>query len=312
MSEQDPREGNAAGHGHAHGLAAHRELTRASSQKRLLIALAITASGAVAEVIGGFIANSLALLADAGHMFSDAAALGLALAAGFIARRPASPKRTFGHHRAEILAALVNGAALIAVAVLVVKEALTRLVDPEPVRGGILLGVAALGLVLNLACLLLLAPARHSGLNARAAFLHVLSDALGSVGAMAAGVGTLLLGWTRADAIVSLLIAALVARSAWNLVREAVAVLMEGAPAHVDVDEVQRAMQDSDGVRAIHDLHVWSITSGLDSLSCHVVVAPGEPHPLVLARLRSLLDERFGISHVTLQLEDDCCDAEGH
>jgi cobalt-zinc-cadmium efflux system protein len=301
-----------AGHGHGHGLAGHRELSRAASRRRLGLALGLTLVGLVAEIAGGLLSHSLALLADAGHLFSDAAALGLSAVASVVASRKASATRTYGYHRAEILAALVNGAALIAIAILVVKEAVGRLAHPEPVRAGLLLAVAAFGLLLNLACLGILAPARESGLNARAAFLHVVSDALGSVGAIAAGACAWAFGWMRADAVASILIAGLVAWSAWNLVREAVAVLMEGAPAHLDVDAVQAAMAGAEGVTEIHDLHVWSITSGLESLSAHVVIAAGRSHSEILARLRALLAGRFGIHHVTLQIEDDCCDVEEH
>lgn len=299
-------------HAHGHGLARQREMSRAASRRRLLLALGITLVALAAEIAGGLLANSLALLADAGHLLSDAAALGLSALASVIAARPSSAKRTYGHHRAEILAALVNGAALLAIAFLVVKEAVGRLGEPQEVRAGLLLGVAAFGLLLNLACLLILAPARGSGLNAKAAYLHVLSDTLGSVGAIAAGLASWFLGWTRADPVASIFIAALVAWSAWNLVREAVAVLMEGAPEHVDVDAVRDALAGSEGVLEVHDLHVWSISSGLDALSCHVVIEPGQSHPLVLARLQALLRERFGVDHVTLQIEDACCDLEPH
>ncbi len=298
------------GHGHHHGEA--RRLGREASRRRLGLALGLTLVAFVAEVAGGFLSNSLALLADAGHVLADAGALGLAAFASHVATRPADARRTYGHHRAEILAALANGAVLVAIAILIVKEAVVRMVEPEPIRPAILLGVATFGLALNIACLVILAPARGSGLNARAAFLHVVSDTLGSVAAMVGGVLSGVFGLLRADAAVSIVIAALVARSAWNLVREAVAVLMEGAPAHVDVDEVRQAMLDREGVREVHDLHVWSITSGMDALSGHVVVASGHDHPAVLGDLQSVLADRFHVHHVTLQLEPEGCDIEEH
>lgn len=306
--------GASHGHGHAHGEGrhahAHHRAGRASSRRRLALALGLTLLGLVAEVVGGVLSNSLALLADAGHLLSDAGALGLAAFAGWMASRPATARRTYGHHRAEILAALLSGAVLIAMAILVVYSAARRLAQPEPVRGGMLLAVATFGLLLNLACLWVLAPARASGLNARAAWLHVMSDALGSVGAVIAGAFATWGHAPRADAIASIVIALLVAWSAWSLVREATAVLMESAPAHVDVDALRDALRGCDGVVEVHDLHVWSITSGIDSLSAHVVIAADRSHPEVLRALQSMVAARFGIHHATLQIEPEGCDVE--
>jgi cobalt-zinc-cadmium efflux system protein len=257
----------------------------------------------LAELAGSWWSGSLALLADAGHMLSDVAALALSLVALRLAQRPASPARTYGHHRAEILAALANGALLVSVAISVAVEAAARLAVPTPVRVGPMLGVAAGGLAVNAVSLMLLRSAAESSLNLRGAWLHVWSDALGSVGAIVAGVLILTLGWQRADPAASLLIALLIVRSSWALLREAVSVLMEGAPGHIDVDEVDAAIRGAQGVRSTHDLHVWTITSGLVALSCHVEAESAVPPHQVLAELRRLLKTRFAIEHVTIQIE---------
>ncbi len=274
----------------------------AAAMRRLGLALALAFSFMVAEVVGGVLANSLALLADAGHMLSDAGALGLALFAAWIARRPPSPRRTWGYYRAEILAALANGAALLAIAAFIVAEALRRLGDPPQVRPGVMIPVAALGLVVNLAMLAVLSGSRHANLNLKGAWLHVLTDTLGSVQAIAAGVLIATLGWRWADPAASLAIAVLVVYSAWGLLKEAVAVLMESAPGGVNVDEVRAAMLAVDGVRGVHDLHVWSISTSFPALSAHVEAAAGE-HGAVLERVRGLLARRFGIRHSTIQIE---------
>jgi cobalt-zinc-cadmium efflux system protein len=269
---------------------------------RLGVALGLAASYMVVEVVGGLVANSLALLADAGHMLSDAGALGLALLASLIARRPPSPRRTWGYHRAEILAALANGAALLAIAAFIVVEALRRLGDPPQVRPGVMIPVAALGLVVNLVMLRVLSPSRHASLNVKGAWLHVLTDALGSVQAMVAGVLIAAYGWRWADPAASAAIAALVVYSGWGVLQEAVAVLMESAPGGVDVDEVRAAMLAVPGVRGVHDLHVWSISTSFVALSAHVEAAEGA-HGAVLEGVRGVLASRFGIRHTTIQVE---------
>lgn len=270
--------------------------------RRLAVALALAASFMVVEVAGGLLANSLALLADAGHMLSDAGALGLSLFAAWIARRPPSARRTYGYYRAEILAALANGAVLAAIAVFIVMEALRRLGDPPQVRPAVMIPVAALGLAVNLAMLAVLRGSRDANLNLRGAWLHVVTDALGSVQAIVAGVLIAVLGWRWADPAASMAIAALVLYSAWGLLKEAMSVLMESAPGGVDVDEVRAAMLAVDGVRGVHDLHVWSISTSFVALSAHVE-AGGDEHGAVLARMRALLAQRFGIRHSTIQVE---------
>ena len=275
------------------------------NQRRLSITLVLVVVYMVAELVGGMLTNSLALLADAGHMLGDAAALGLALFALWFARRPASSKHTFGYYRTEILAALANGATLIAVAGIILIEAIQRLGQPPDVEGGLMTGIAAGGLVVNLLGLWILSGGRHDSLNIRGAWLHVFTDMLGSVQAIVAGVLILKFGWTWADPVASILIAVLVVYSAWALLKESVAVLMQRAPGHVDIDELRAGILALDGVAGVCELHVWTITSGMDSMSAHVVVEDGRGDRLMLQQVRDLVHERFGIDHVTIQLEPE-------
>lgn len=280
----------------------HR-IRRSDNRKRLAWIFVLTCGYMVAEIVGGLAANSLALLADAGHMFSDAAALGLSVFAIWIAGRPPTPKWTYGYYRTEILAALVNGGALVAVSIYVFVEAYRRLLEPPAVVGTLMMAVALGGLVVNVAGLWLLHSGRAESLNVHGAWLHILTDALGSVGAILAGGLVWAFGWNWCDPAISALIGLLVIYSAWRLVAESVAVLMEGAPKGICVDEVRQVMLETPGVASVHDLHVWTITSALDSLSAHVVGDDGEPPAEALARLRCALWHRFGISHVTIQIE---------
>jgi cobalt-zinc-cadmium efflux system protein len=257
----------------------------------------------VVEIIGGLWTNSLALLADAGHMLSDAGALGLSLFAMWIATRPPTARRTFGYHRTEILAALANGATLVAIAIYIFVEAYRRLSAPPEVMGPAMLAIAAGGLVVNLVSLWLLHEGREESLNIHGAFLHVLTDALGSVAAMLAGGLIWAFGWFWADPAISAAIGVLVIYSSWRLIQEAVSVLMESAPRGIDVDEVERAMRGVSGVVAVHDLHVWTITTGLDALCAHVTAAEGVAQHALLSDLGRMLRERFGIEHITLQIE---------
>ncbi len=275
------------------------------NQRRLSITLVLVVVYMVAELVGGMLTNSLALLADAGHMLGDAAALGLALFALWFARRPASSKHTFGYYRTEILAALANGATLIAVAGIILIEAIQRLGQPPDVEGGLMTGIAAGGLVVNLLGLWILSGGRHDSLNIRGAWLHVFTDMLGSIQAIVAGVLILKFGWTWADPVASILISGLVVYSAWALLKESVAVLMQRAPGHVDMDELRAGILALDGVAGVCELHVWTITSGMDSMSAHVVVEDGRGDRLMLQQVRDLVHERFGIDHVTIQLEPE-------
>lgn len=269
---------------------------------RLRWALALTLAYMLAEVLGGLWTGSLALLADAGHMLSDAAALGLSLFAVRIAQRPATPERTFGFYRTEILAALANGVTLVVISVFIILEAVERWQQPSEVRGLEMMLIAFGGLIVNLVSLKILSGGRTESLNMRGAWLHVLTDALGSGQALLAGFLIWIYGWHWADPIASVLIALLVVYSAWSLLKDAVAVLMEGAPAHIDVEEVRRAISDLPGVESVHDLHIWTITSGIESLSAHVVCAE-TPRIAVLTDIRETLARRFGIRHQTIQLE---------
>jgi cobalt-zinc-cadmium efflux system protein len=261
----------------------------------------------LAEVAGGWLTGSLALLADAGHMLSDVAALGLSLCAIRIARRPPTPTRTWGYHRTEILVALVNGATLLAISIYIAAEALRRLSAPPAVDAPAMMAVAGGGLLFNLIGMQLLAGGRDHSLNVRGAWLHVATDALGSLQTIVAGGLIWWLGWRWADPVASLLIAALVIYSSWMLLRDAVAVLMEGVPRHLDVVEVREALAGVPGVVGVHDLHVWTITSGREALSAHLVVEEASPRGGTLEQVRDTLAGRFGIRHVTVQLEHHEC-----
>ncbi len=275
---------------------------RGEVSRRLGWVLALTAVFTVAEVVGGLLSGSLALLADAGHMFSDVAALGLSLFAIRLARRPPTERRTYGYARFEILAALVNGATLLVVAGLIVVEAWERVREPVEIDGPVMLGVAALGLLVNVAAAFVLHGHAHDNLNVRGAYLHVLGDLLGSVGTIAAGTVVLLTGWTPADPIISVVIAVLILASAWNLVREATDVLLESVPGHLDLTEILAELETIDGLEEVHDVHVWTLTSGFVALSAHGVVDDPAEHTRILEDVRERMG-RFGIEHVTFQIE---------
>lgn len=283
------------GHHHSGGATANR--------RRLGFTLALVAAYMVAEGIGGILSGSLALLADAGHMFSDAAALGLSLFAIWISQRPPTPRRTWGYYRIEILAALVNGVALVVLSIFILQEAFERFRAPATVDAPLMMAVAAGGLLVNLASLAILSGGKNESLNMRGAWLHVLTDALGSVQAILAGVLLWIFDWKWADPAASVLISLLVIYSAWDLLRETVGVLMEGAPRHIDVDEVRNCLMALPCVVGVHDLHVWTITSGMESLSCHVVVDDGQSYCDTLTEVRAMLHDRFGIDHMTVQVE---------
>ena len=297
-------------HGHGHHEHGHHH-ARGHSKRRLILALMLAAGYMLAEAVGGFVTGSLALLADAGHMLSDAAALTLSLAALWIAERPADSKRTYGYYRAEILAALVNGAALGAIAIYIFMEAIRRLAEPPQVQGGWMLAIAAGGLLVNLAMLAILSGGRSASLNIRGAWLHVFTDTLGSIGAMVAALLIWLYRWNWIDPAISIAIGLLVIYSAWRLLLESAAILMESAPRGIDVDQVRDTIVSNAGVLAVHDLHVWTITSGFEALSAHVVVSDGQlPGPL-LGELRRSLHDRFGIDHITIQIEPEGFEEHG-
>jgi cobalt-zinc-cadmium efflux system protein len=276
---------------------------RAGDRRALAAALALVAAFLVVEVVAGVLADSLAVLADAGHMLSDAGSLGLALFAAWIAQRPATPGRSFGYRRAEILAALANGVALVAVAIWVFVEAGLRIADPGEPLGGWMIVVGAVGLAVNVAAAWILARRESESLNVRAALRHVLADLAGSVGVVAAGVVVLATGWSYADPVAGILIGLLVLASSWTILRDSVGILLEAAPRHLDVEAVGRAMAAHPGVREVHDLHVWTITSGFPALSAHVLVDAGADCHALRAEIEDELRVQFGLEHTTLQVE---------
>lgn len=283
---------------HEHGGAPHRQA--------LALTFALTAGYAVVEVVAGYLTNSLALLADAGHMIADVGGLGLALFAGWVARRPANPQKTYGYYRAEILAALVNGAVLFCMAFFILYEACHRFFEPPEVKSGAMLAVAAVGLGVNLVGIFTLHKGSSESLNVHGAFLEVVSDTLGSVGTIGAALIMLRTGWYYADPIFSTLIGLFILPRTWGLMKQAVHVLMEGVPGHIKVADVERALCCVPGVAGVHDLHVWTITSGMEALSVHVVMTTDctadAGHELV-DTLHELLKKEFGIAHSTIQIE---------
>jgi cobalt-zinc-cadmium efflux system protein len=264
--------------------------------------LGITTLFMVAEVVGGVLSNSLALLADAGHMFTDVGALALTLVAMRLAQRPANARKTYGYVRLEILAALVNGAGLLFISAVIFKEAWERFQAPPEVQGPLMLAVAAAGLGVNVAGALLLH--RHAGesLNVRGAYLHVLGDLLGSVGAITAGLLVVTRGWMLADPVISVVIASLILVGAWRLVREATDVLLEAAPRHLDVEALVEELREIPGLEELHDIHVWTLTSGFVAMSGHGVIDDLTQHRSVLDEINRRLN-RKGIHHITFQLE---------
>lgn len=292
-------------HQHDHGAGANT--------RRLVMTLALVTIYMGVEVVGGVVAHSLALIADAGHMLSDAGALGLTLFAMRFARRPATAQRTFGSYRAEILAALVNGATLVAVAIYIFVEAVERFRTPPGVQAPLMLAVACGGLSVNAGGLWLLRGDHSDNLNIRGAWLHVLTDALGSVQAIVAAALIWAYGWNWVDPLASVLIGLLVIYSSWSLIRQSVAVLMETAPGHIDVDDVRLALLELPHVTNVHDLHVWTITSGFVAMSAHVTCPGDHDHYGLLRRARELLVKRFGIRHTTIQIDRDvACDGADH
>jgi cobalt-zinc-cadmium efflux system protein len=282
---------------HHHGVHRHAVTT-----SRLRAALAITAAFMVVEVVGGLLSNSLALLADAGHMLTDVAALGLSLFAAWFSQQPASPRRSFGYLRWEVLAAFLNGAALVLVSAWIVWEAIVRLGAPEPLNGGLMLGVAVAGLGVNAVAAWLLHSSRDASLNVRGAYLHVIGDLLGSVATVFAALLVTFTGWLIADPLASLAMSVLVLRGAWRLVRESVDVLLESSPAHIAPDAVRRQLEAIPGIESVHDLHVWTVTSGMIAMSAHAIVREPERHQHVLEHVHDAM-RLFGIDHVTVQLE---------
>lgn len=273
------------------------------------VALAINVGLLAAEAIGGFLTGSLAVLADAGHLLSDVGSIVLALIAARLATLPAAGRRTFGYQRSEVLAALVNGLLLVAVSIGIAIAAIGRFSDPPGIDGWGVLALGALGLAGNLAATLVLARGEREDVNLEGVLRHSVADALGSFGVLVAGAWVLLGGSPVVDPIVGLLIAVLVLGSSWRLIKEPFDVLMESAPADIDVDAVGRAICTEDGVRSVHDLHVWTVTSGFGAIAAHVVVAEDADRDLIRRTLELTLREQFGIEHTTLQMEEEASQA---
>ena len=284
-------------HGHAH--------TAAGANKRnLAIVFGLTTFYLIAEVVGGFLTHSLALLADAGHMLTDVAGLGLALLAIRFAERPATPERTYGYYRVEILAALTNAVVLIGISLYILFEAYERFMKPREVESGVMLVVAAIGLAINIAGVFILRKGSTESLNLKGAYFEVLSDMLTSIGVIVAATIMLTTGWYYADPIISAGIGLVILPRTWKLLREAVGVLLEGTPSDVNLTAVREAMARLPGVKEIHDLHVWTLTSGMNAMSAHVVVADTSMHDAVLRAVHETITTNFKIGHVTVQIEN--------
>ncbi|MCM3239216.1 cation diffusion facilitator family transporter [Heyndrickxia oleronia] len=291
-------------HGHHHGHS-HFAETREGNKKGLIIALTITAGIMLLEFFGGLVTNSLALLSDAGHMLSDTSSLILSLFAIWFAQRPASRNKTYGFYRFEILAALFNGLTLFIISGIIVWEAYGRFFEPPTVASGSMMVIAAIGLIANLisAWSLIRKSDIKNNVNLRSAYLHILGDALGSVGAIIAGALMLLFDWYIADPIISVIVALLILKSAWGVMKQSIHILMEGTPITIDQSEVESYLKQINGVINVHDLHIWTITSGLDSLSCHLLVEEHADTQEILQRAIDLIKDKFQIEHTTIQIE---------
>lgn len=296
---------NHSGHAHGHAHGPGYEGARTGNIKGLVIALVITSGIAILEFFGGIVTHSLALLSDSGHMLSDASSLLLSLLAIWFAGRAATAKKTFGYYRLEILAALLNGLTLFVIAGFIIWEACQRLFDPPTVASGTMILIAMVGLLANLvsAWTLIRQGDVKENLNLRSAYLHVLGDALGSVGAILAGIVMYFFGWYIFDPIISVFVALLILRGAWGIITQTVHILMEGTPSSMNMEEVSERLAQIDGVVEVHDLHIWTITSGIDSLSCHLVVEPNRDSQDVLQIAIDLLEQQYSMTHVTIQIE---------
>ena len=286
-------------HDHQHDHA-HKHM---SNKRRLAWVLTLTAVYLVAEAVGGFLSNSLALLSDAGHMLTDVASIALAMFALWFSSRPATTKKTYGYLRFEILAALANGVALVVISLMISYEALQRIKNPESVAGVQVMLIAIGGLAVNAISAYLLHTASAENLNMRGAFLHVISDMLGSVGAIVAGVLIWQFGWTISDPVISILMCLLIVFSSWQLIRESLNVLLEGTPSHISIAAVIEAIMQVQGVLNVHDLHIWTISSGNEAISAHVTIETGASYKGTLASLQETLRSKFNIGHVTIQIE---------
>lgn len=286
-------------HEHAPGAHSH---ARHASTRSLRIALALTAGLLVVELVGGLVSNSLALLADAGHMFTDVGALALSLFVAWFTLQPGTPRKSYGYLRWEILAAFINGATLLLISAWILLEAVIRLRHPEPVHGGLMLLVAIAGLIVNVIAARVLHPASHANMNVRGAYLHVLGDLLASVGTVVGAVLIRYTGWLVADPLVSFLTTALIIRGSWQLVRESVDILLESTPRHIDIEVVRAQLEAIPGIESVHDLHVWSVTPRMVAMSAHAIVRDSEAQQHALEHVHDAM-RLFGIQHVTVQIE---------
>ena len=289
--------GSGGGHGHSHAVSADAD------SRKLTFALALILGFMLLEVVAGIVGDSLALLSDAGHMLTDAAAIGFSLVAIRLAARPAKGVMTYGLKRVEILSAQINGVTLLVLALVISFEAVRRLFEPPEVKGGLVLVIAIVGIGVNLAAVSILARANRTSLNVEGSFQHILTDLYAFIATAIAGALVLWLGWQRADPIASLIVAALMLRAAYGLLRDSGRVFLEAAPAGIDPDEIGRTLAAQPDVREVHDLHVWEISSGFPALTAHVLVAPDCDCHATRRRLADLLGERFGITHTTLQVD---------
>ncbi|MEC0091028.1 cation diffusion facilitator family transporter [Paenibacillus macquariensis] len=290
-------------HDHSHG---HFEEAREGNKKGLLVALIITAGIMFLEFFGGLITNSLALLSDSGHMLSDTSSLLLSLIAIWFASRPPSPNKSYGYYRFEILAALFNGISLFIIAGFIVWEAIGRFSEPPTVASGAMMLIASIGLLANLisAWSLMRKGDVKNNVNLRSAYLHILGDALGSVGAIVAGILMLLFDWYIADPIISVVVALLILKSAWSVIKHSVHILMEGTPLTINQTEIKAVLEEIDGVIDVHDLHIWTITSGLDSLSCHMLIEDDKNSHTILQEAINIIRDTLKIEHTTIQIEN--------
>ena len=289
-----------AGHNHA--------LPTSGKERSLWIALALTTTFMIAEVIGGLVTGSLALISDAAHMFTDTAALAIALAAIRVAKRPADALRTYGYHRFEILAAAFNALLLFGVAIYILVEAYGRFRNPPEIQTGAMVAIAAIGLVVNLISMRLLSSGKDASLNVKGAYLEVWSDMLGSIGVIGGAILIRYTGWAWVDPLIAVGIGLWVLPRTWILLKESLNILLEGVPQGVKVPDVMQAMVSVTGVQSVHDLHVWALTSGKSSLTAHVVYGPGVPPESLLRPLQEVLAERFQVFHTTLQMEAKACE----
>lgn len=299
--------GDGHGHGHGHGHHGHDHAPKVTrdNKSRVGFVLLLTLTYMLVEIVGGWLSGSLALLADAGHMLTDGAALALSWFAFYMSERPSDDKRSYGYHRAQILAAFLNALALFGIGLWIIVEAIGRFFAPQPVMGGLLLGVAFVGLLVNIAGFWILSGGDKDNLNLKGASLHIISDMLGSVAAIFAGIIIIKTGWMPIDPILSVLVAVLVLRSAWGLLARSTHILLEGAPEGVDAARIGAALSHIEHVKDVHHVHAWCLTDDKPMVTLHAVLEEGADHNAALAEMQALLKSKFGFEHATIQIEKD-------